>query len=38
MSHVPSEDQHADILTKALAFDRDSPTFLDEFECLTSLS
>ena len=21
MSHVPSEDQHADILTKALAFD-----------------
>ena len=38
-SHVPSEYQHTDILTKALAFDvlAIHRRFLNEFECLTSL-
>ena len=39
VSRIPSGYQHADILTKALSIScvRDSPTFLNEFECLTSL-
>ena len=39
LSNVPSEYQHADILTKGFNIRcvRDPPTFLNEFQCLMGL-